>query len=143
LLLFTGTALACYYSFLHRGILSFSLLTATSALTFLAVIIFVMPSYIHVFSTKDLAGYLKQISSPSDHIIDYNRIANSTVFYSDRMVKLIKGKDNLLEFLNQQGKWYCMMDEKQYIKYQDEITKRSIIIYREGNRLLLTNKKVK
>ena len=140
LLLITGTALAFYCSFQNRAIFSFALLTATSALTFLAVIIFVMPCYIHIFSTRDLAGYLKQVSSPSDQVADYNRIANSTVFYSDRQVKLIRGRDNLLEYMNQQGRWYLMIDEKQYVKNKDEITKQSKFIYREGNRLLLTNK---
>jgi thioredoxin-related protein len=95
----------------------------------------------HDYSTKDLSGYLKQVSSSSDAIACYRRVQNSTVFYSERFIKKVKNRAALSEYINQQGIWFLILDEKDYKKYQNEIENKARIIYREGEHLLLTNKK--
>ncbi|MCX5903052.1 MAG: glycosyltransferase family 39 protein, partial [Proteobacteria bacterium] len=141
LVLLSGTAISFYCFFSKKGGLSFVLLSATSAIIFLLITIFVMPSLVHDYSTKDLSGYLMQVSSPPDSIACYRRVQNSTVFYTGRLVTKVKNRAALSEYINQPGKWFLILDAKDYKKNQNEIENKARIIYREGEHLLLTNKK--
>jgi len=142
LALLAGSAISFYCFFSKKGGLSFAMLVATSVIIFLLVTSCVMPSLVHDYSTKDLAGYLRQVSSPSDSIACYRRVQNSTVFYSGRFVKKVKNRAALSEYINQQGTWFLILDEKDYKKNQNDIENKARIIYREGEHLLLTNKKL-
>jgi 4-amino-4-deoxy-L-arabinose transferase-like glycosyltransferase len=142
LALLAGTAISFYCFFNKKDGLSFAMLAATSAIIFLLITIFVMPSMFHDYSTKDLAGYLRQVSSPSDSIACYRRVQNSTVFYSGRFVKTVKNRAALSGYINQAGTWFLILDEKDYKKYQNDIENKARIIYREGDHLLLSNKQL-
>ena len=139
IVLFTGIAFSLSLLLLKRSMLSFSLLIITPVIIFLSVTIYFMPFFSHSYSTKDLSCYLKQISSPSDHVACYRRVQNSTVFYSDRLIKEVKNRNKLIAYINQDGRWFCTIDEKDYAKNQNELAKKSKIIYREGEHILLTN----
>ena len=116
LALLAGIAISFYCFFSKKGGLSFAMLAATSVIIFLLITICVMPSMVHDYSTKDLAGYLRQVSSPSDSIACYRRVQNSTVFYSGRFVKKVKNRAALSEYINQPGTWFLILDEKDYKK---------------------------
>lgn len=141
-LLFAGIALSLYLLYLNKAAASFALLAATSVTVFLAVTIFLMPFFIHTFSSKDLATYLRQVSLPSDSVACYRREQNSTVFYSGRLIQRVKNRAALSEYINQHGTWFLVLDDKDYNKYQNDIGNKARIIYREGEHLLLTNKQV-
>jgi 4-amino-4-deoxy-L-arabinose transferase-like glycosyltransferase len=140
IILFAGTALSLLFLFLKKSILSFCVLSANSVIVLVVVIVYLIPLFSPLYSTKNLSLYLKQVISPSDKLAEYKRITNSTVFYSDRLIPVIKGRDNLLECMKSKGGWYLLIDEKDYLKNQIEITKRSKVIYQEGDHMLLTNK---
>ena len=142
LALLAGIAISFYCFFINKSALSFAMLAATSAIIFLLITIFVMPSMIHNFSTKDLAGYLGKVSSSSDSIACYRRVQNSTVYYSGRFVKKVKNRAALGEYINQPGTWFLILDERDYKKHIIDIGNKARIIYREGEHLLLTNKKL-
>jgi 4-amino-4-deoxy-L-arabinose transferase-like glycosyltransferase len=142
LTLLAGTAISWYCFYIKKGGLSFALLAATPAVILLLITTFVMPDMVHNFSTKDLAGYLGQMSAPSDSIACYRRVQNSTVYYSGRHVDKVKNKAALLAYINQPGTWFLILDEKDYNKYKNEIGNKARIVYREGEHLLLTNKKL-
>jgi 4-amino-4-deoxy-L-arabinose transferase-like glycosyltransferase len=142
LALLAGTAISFYYFFSEKGGLSFAMLAATSVIIFLLVTSCVMPTMIHNYSTKDLSRYLKQVSSSSDAIACYRRVQNSTVFYSERFIIKVNKPAALSEYINQQGTWFLILDEKDYKKYQNDIENKARIIYREGEHLLLTNKQL-
>jgi hypothetical protein len=141
-LLFAGIALSFYLLYLNKAAASFALLALTSVTVFLAVTIYIMPFFIHMFSTKDLAKYLRQVSLPADSVACYRREQNSTVFYSGRLIQRVKNQAALSEYIKQRNDWFLVMDDKDYQKYQAVLGGKAHVIYREGEHLLLTNKQV-
>jgi hypothetical protein len=115
-------------------------LSANSVIVLVVVIVYLIPLFSPLYSTKNLSLYLKQVISPSDQLAEYKRVTNSTVFYSDRLINVIKGRDNLLEYMKGNGRRYFLIDEKDYLKNQIDKIERAKVIYREGNHFLLTNK---
>lgn len=61
----------------------------------------------------------------------------SALFYTGRQGRVLRSRQELMDYLNGGKGVYCLMEERRYRKLDDALKRRMQIVAREGDQLLL------
>jgi 4-amino-4-deoxy-L-arabinose transferase-like glycosyltransferase len=118
----------------HAFFISLAGMTVSAMLLFLLVIV---PSVNPYRSTKLLSQKYDQLIPENEKMVFYRRIKDSALFYSHRQAQVLKTADQLKEYLATDQKVYAIATRKRIAR----LPFRPYIVERQGDKLLISNKK--
>jgi 4-amino-4-deoxy-L-arabinose transferase-like glycosyltransferase len=108
----------------------------------LICIILIVPSINPYRSTKRLALKLDRMLPEKEDLIFFKRERDSALFYTNRRALVLRTPQQLKEYLASNKKIYCIL-KRDHLKELADLKQFFDIIDREGEKLLITNKKLR
>jgi 4-amino-4-deoxy-L-arabinose transferase-like glycosyltransferase len=115
----------------------------TLAATFVVGIIVVNTVFIPLIdpyrSTKGLAKEMDTLLPPGERLVFFWTIRDSALFYTNRLATVLTTEEQLLDHLASNKRVWCVIERDDFEKF-DRAAKASVVLRREGDKLLISNK---
>lgn len=98
--------------------------------------VFIVPVMNLHQSSREMALELDELLADGESIVCYSSTRYSALFYTDRLVRVIKSPKELSEVLSTDGRAYCVISSSRYHK----MGLQAPIVYERGDDLLISNR---
>jgi 4-amino-4-deoxy-L-arabinose transferase-like glycosyltransferase len=134
--------LSLFLLFKKRHAAAFGSIVTMVVCVLTAFNLFIVPSINPYRSTKALAFEIDRLLEPGEPMVFYRRERDSTLFYTDRQARVLRGAQQLKDFLDSDRTVYFMVLEY-HLEPIAHLTRDLEIVAREGNTLLYSSRKAK
>jgi len=110
-----------------------------AATLFLLVLIYIAPLLGPLISSKELALKLDKLMEPGESIKFYLKDRPSFIFYANRSAELLENPQQLMEYMNNGNKVYCVFKYDDWEDVED-LHDMMQIIAKVGDKLIVSNK---
>jgi 4-amino-4-deoxy-L-arabinose transferase-like glycosyltransferase len=140
-LLMTGMAGLSFWLLLRKHFTGF-FWTMVGMVVSIAVFVIVafVPPLNPYYSTKGLSQRLDLILPPGEKLVCYHRLKDSALFYTNRLVLVLKGRQQLMDYLASDKPVFCII-ERRHFERLEKAKKMFYVFERDGNRLIISNRK--
>ena len=118
----------------HAFFISIAAMTVSAILLFLLMIV---PSVNPYRSTKQLSQKYDQLIPANEKLVFYRRIRDSALFYTHRQAQVLKTAEQLKDYLASDQRVYAVTTRKRFAR----LSFQPYVVARQGNKLLISNKK--
>jgi 4-amino-4-deoxy-L-arabinose transferase-like glycosyltransferase len=104
------------------------------------LILLVVPAFNPYRTTGDLGRRLDAVLPEGEPIVCLARLKDSVLFYTPRLVHVVKGKSNFRKHMGQEGSAHAVVDMRRYETFNPKIWVGTHVVDSDGGKVVLANR---
>jgi 4-amino-4-deoxy-L-arabinose transferase-like glycosyltransferase len=134
-----GTLITCVLFCLRRDRTALSILPGLVLCSILYFLLAIVPSINPYRSTKVLAQEMDRLLPAGEEMVHFHRLKDSALFYTDRKVKVLQGREALETYMVSNRRVFCILEREDFETLHAEKSGLHVLMA-EGNKLLISNR---
>jgi 4-amino-4-deoxy-L-arabinose transferase-like glycosyltransferase len=117
----------------------FASITGMVIFALIFMLLYLAPPVNEFRSSKGLVQKLDPIMRPGEDLVFYHRMMDSSLFYTNRKVVVLKSREALKEYFSTTNRVFCLLHEK-YLRRIDNYEEFAYIVDQLGCNVVLSNR---